>query len=131
MALVEAQRRALERREDVPPKGLVKRGAGQFVLQLILGQRRLLEPPRPRGGRQLPDVEVGLAGLGIGPAAVPVVELGLAEAGEAVDGSGRAIADVANGQDALGADLDLRQGRLAPSAEDDALVNRRKSSGKR
>jgi hypothetical protein len=81
VALVKAQRRALERREDAPPQGLVKRGAGQFVLQLLLGQRRLLESLRARGGRQLPDVEVGLAGLGIGPAAVSAVELGLAEAG--------------------------------------------------
>ena len=37
-------------------------------------------------------------------------------------GAAEQYADVADGQDALGADLGLRQGRLAPPAEDDALV---------
>jgi hypothetical protein len=44
----------------------------------------------------------------IGPAAVPATELGFVEAGEPFDGGGRAAADVADGQRALGAKLGLR-----------------------
>src|SRR5208337_4681690 len=112
----------LQRREDAPPQGLVERRAGQFCLQLLLGHRRLLEPLRARGERRLPDVEVGLAGAGVGPVAVPAVELGLAETGERLDGGGRAIADVADSENVPGSDLGLWQGRLATPAEDDALV---------